>query len=193
MSMKEGQIRIAIAERSTVVRCGMAALLNKIDDFQVQIIEIASPLLLQETLIIQKPDILIVNPQFENNGEQVELPKQMRTVALLTSIISQNDIAKYDRTFSIYDDEETLLSILQALCHSKNNSEDQDELSQREKEIVIGVVKGLVNKEIADNLCISVNTVITHRRNIARKLHIHSPAGLTIYAIVNKLVDITDI
>ncbi|NCA80061.1 MAG: LuxR family transcriptional regulator, partial [Sphingobacteriia bacterium] len=71
--------------------------------------------------------------------------------------------------------------------------EDQDELSQREKEIVIGVVKGLVNKEIADNLCISVNTVITHRRNIARKLHIHSPAGLTIYAIVNKLVDITDI
>jgi len=191
MSMKKGQIRIAIAEKSTVVRCGMAALLNKIDDFQVQIIEIASPLLLQETLIIQKPDILIVNPQFENNGEQVELPKQMRTVALLTSIISQNDIAKYDRTFSIYDDEETLLSILQTLCHSKN--EDQDELSQREKEIVIGVVKGLVNKEIADNLCISVNTVITHRRNIARKLHIHSPAGLTIYAIVNKLVDITDI
>lgn len=191
MSMKKGQIRIAIAEKSTVVRCGMAALLNKIDDFQVQIIEIASPLLLQETLIIQKPDILIVNPQFENNGEQVELPKQMRTIALLTSIISQNDIAKYDRTFSIYDDEETLLSILQALCHSKN--EDQDELSQREKEIVIGVVKGLVNKEIADNLCISVNTVITHRRNIARKLHIHSPAGLTIYAIVNKLVDITDI
>jgi len=191
MSMKKGQIRIAIAEKSTVVRCGMAALLNKIDDFQVQIIEIASPLLLQETLIIQKPDILIVNPQFENNGEQVELPKQMRTIALLTSIISQNDIAKYDRTFSIYDDEETLLSILQTLCHSKN--EDQDELSQREKEIVIGVVKGLVNKEIADNLCISVNTVITHRRNIARKLHIHSPAGLTIYAIVNKLVDITDI
>ena len=49
------------------------------------------------------------------------------------------------------------------------------------------------NKEIADHLCISVNTVITHRRNIARKLQIHSPAGLTIYAIVNNLVDISSV
>ena len=49
----------------------------------------------------------------------------------------------------------------------------------------------MTNKEIADHLCISTNTVITHRRNIARKLQIHSPAGLTIYAIVNHLVDIS--
>lgn len=47
------------------------------------------------------------------------------------------------------------------------------------------------NKQIADHLCISTNTVITHRRNIARKLQIHSAAGLTIYAIVNNLVDIS--
>ena len=47
------------------------------------------------------------------------------------------------------------------------------------------------NKEIANSLFISLNTVITHRRNIARKLQIHSVAGLTIYAIVNKLVDIS--
>ena len=51
--------------------------------------------------------------------------------------------------------------------------------------------QGMSNKEIADHLCISTNTVITHRRNIARKLQIHSPAGLTIYAIVNGLVDIS--
>jgi len=55
------------------------------------------------------------------------------------------------------------------------------------------VVKGLTNKEIADKLCLSVHTVITHRRNIARKLQIHSPAGLTIYAIVNKLVELKDV
>ena len=53
--------------------------------------------------------------------------------------------------------------------------------------------KGMSNKEIADNLFISLNTVVTHRRNIARKLQIHSPAGLTIYAIVNNLVDISDV
>ncbi|MCQ2189063.1 MAG: LuxR C-terminal-related transcriptional regulator [Paludibacteraceae bacterium] len=63
-------------------------------------------------------------------------------------------------------------------------------ISEREKEVIVAVVQGMSNKEIADYLCISVNTAITHRKNIARKLQIHSPAGLTIYAIVNGLVDI---
>jgi regulator of cell morphogenesis and NO signaling len=71
--------------------------------------------------------------------------------------------------------------------------QDSDALSDRERDVIIGVVQGLQNKEIADHLCISVNTVITHRRNIARKLQIHSPAGLTIYAIVNGLVDISSV
>ena len=64
-------------------------------------------------------------------------------------------------------------------------------LSDREKDVVIALVQGMSNKQIADHLCISLNTVITHRRNIAHKLQIHSPAGLTIYAIVNHLVDIS--
>ena len=51
----------------------------------------------------------------------------------------------------------------------------------------------MTNKEIADNLFISVNTVLTHRKNISRKLNIHSVSGLTIYAIVNKLVNVGDI
>ncbi len=65
-----------------------------------------------------------------------------------------------------------------------------EELSEREKDVLIQVVKGLSNKEIADVLCISMHTVISHRKNIVRKLNIHSTAGLTIYAIVNKLVDL---
>ena len=69
----------------------------------------------------------------------------------------------------------------------------QEPLTEREKEIIIGVVKGMTNKQIAEKLCLSAHTVITHRRNIAGKLQIHSPAGLTIYAIVNKFVDINDI
>lgn len=66
-------------------------------------------------------------------------------------------------------------------------------LSDREKDVVISLVQGMTNKEIADHLCISINTVITHRKNIAKKLQIHSAAGLTIYAIVNKLVDISTV
>ena len=75
----------------------------------------------------------------------------------------------------------------------KSGVQNSDMLSDREREVIIALVQGMSNKEIADHLCISVNTVITHRRNIARKLQIHSPAGLTIYAIVNKLVDITSV
>lgn len=66
-------------------------------------------------------------------------------------------------------------------------------LSEREKDVIICVVQGMTNKEIADHLCISINTVITHRRNIAKKLQIHSAAGLTIYAIVNNFVDISSV
>ncbi len=68
-----------------------------------------------------------------------------------------------------------------------------DALSDREKEVIVCVVKGLSNKEIAEQLYISVNTVMTHRRNISRKLQIHSPAGLTIYAIVNGLINLEDV
>ncbi|SNU03210.1 regulator of cell morphogenesis and NO signaling [Prevotellaceae bacterium MN60] len=75
----------------------------------------------------------------------------------------------------------------------KGGQDNLDALSDREREVIVGVVQGLQNKEIADRLFISVNTVITHRRNIARKLQIHSPAGLTIYAIVNGLVDISSV
>lgn len=66
-------------------------------------------------------------------------------------------------------------------------------LSQREKEIIVCVVKGMTNKQIAEQLFISTHTVITHRRNIASKLQIHSPSGLTIYAIVHKLVELNDV
>ena len=68
-----------------------------------------------------------------------------------------------------------------------------DELSGREKDVLIQVVRGLSNKEIADVLCISMHTVISHRKNIARKLNIHSTAGLTIYAIVHHLIDLSEV
>ena len=77
------------------------------------------------------------------------------------------------------------------VCKKKN--EDEILLSDREKDVIVCIVKGLTNIAIAEKLFISINTVTTHRRNIAKKLNIHSSAGLTIYAIMNKLVDIKDV
>ena len=72
-------------------------------------------------------------------------------------------------------------------------SASSDALSQREKEIVAAVAHGKTNKEIADDLFISINTVVTHRKNIARKTGINSIAGLTVYAILNNIVRLKDL
>lgn len=77
--------------------------------------------------------------------------------------------------------------------HLAANEPAREVLSQREKEIIVCVVKGMTNKQIAEQLFISTHTVITHRRNIASKLQIHSPSGLTIYAIVHKLVELNEV
>ncbi|MCH5168250.1 MAG: hemerythrin domain-containing protein [Prevotellaceae bacterium] len=83
--------------------------------------------------------------------------------------------------------------VIQEELEEKTDSAKTGDLSDREKEIIVQVVKGLSNKEIAETLFISVNTVMTHRRNISRKLQIRSASGLTIYAIVNGLVNLDDI
>ena len=69
----------------------------------------------------------------------------------------------------------------------------REALSVREKEILVSVARGLLNKEIADKHNISINTVITHRKNITRKIGIKTVAGLTAYAILNNLIDINSI
>lgn len=70
---------------------------------------------------------------------------------------------------------------------------DTGGLSEREKEILVSVAQGMLNKEIADKLCISIYTVVSHRKNITRKTGIKSVAGLTVYAILNGLIDINSV
>lgn len=67
------------------------------------------------------------------------------------------------------------------------------ELSAREKEILVAVAKGMLNKEIADLYNISIYTVISHRKNITRKTGIKTVAGLTVYALLNNLIDMNSI
>ena len=85
-----------------------------------------------------------------------------------------------------------VLSLLNGDDSEDDLSDDSEVLSQREKEILAAVAHGKTNKEIADDLFISINTVVTHRKNIARKTGINSIAGLTVYAILNHIVEISD-
>ena len=118
----------------------------------------------------------------------------IKTIAILSSFIDQKTLADFNDTISIFDDTETINTKLEELlAEDDEETTDTEQLSLREKEIIACVVKGMTNKAIADKLSISIHTVITHRRNITKKLQIHSAAGLAIYAIVNKIVEIQDI
>lgn len=114
-------------------------------------------------------------------------------------LASHSDVEDYLFVPAVLQLEQEVLSqphtdkLLEPLPEAKEENTAPDDLSQREKEIISCVVKGMSNKEIAESLYISIHTVITHRRNIARKLQIHSPTLLTVYAIVNKLVDISEV
>ena len=85
-----------------------------------------------------------------------------------------------------------LVSSLLDGAGARDGDDGSEVLSQREKEILAAVAHGKTNKEIADDLFISINTVVTHRKNIARKTGINSIAGLTVYAILNHIVEISD-
>ena len=193
-------IRIAIAENSVIIRSGLASALKRLPNLKVQAIELVSAEALSDCLRSHCPDILIVNPAFGDYFDVARFreeigTKRIRVVALVSSFIDASLLSKYDDSISIFDTLEVLgtkMNHLQDISPVEPN-DNQEVISQREKEIVVCVVKGMTNKEIAEKLFLSIHTVITHRRNISKKLQIHSAAGLTIYAIVNKLVELSDV
>lgn len=86
-------------------------------------------------------------------------------------------------------DESEINAVVKNLIASLREEEIvPGELSQREKEVLKLIASGRINKEIADELCISVNTVITHRKNISAKLGIKSASGLSLYAVMNGII-----
>lgn len=191
-------MKIAVAEPSVIIRSGLLSVLGRLTTLNIQILEIAEIAQLGSALCRQKPDMLIVNPALlgvfslqKIKSEAGCLP--MKCIALQYSVTDSSTLKAYDQTISIYDTAEQIKEKLRSVCNSRDGEASQELLSAREKEIIVGVVKGLTNKQIAERLFISAHTVITHRRNIAAKLQIHSPAGLTIYAIVNKLVELNDV
>ena len=193
-------LKIAIAEPSVIIRSGLAVALKRIPGFRIQPFEIVSKELLINYLRIHKPDVLIINPSFWGYYDISKLKgetqnQDLRCLALLYSTMDESLLRNYDDTISIYDTVDLLKDKLDKIftTPADENLEETSNLSQREKEIVVCVVKGLTNKEIANDLFLSAHTVISHRRNIAKKLEIHSTAGLTIYAIVNKLVELEEI
>lgn len=198
--MNTNQLRIVIVEPSVIIRSGISLILKRIPGYRIQPIETMSLESMNHYLNVHNPDILIINPSYWgyidiNKIKTQSANAKLKCLALVYSTIDDNLLRNYDDSVSIYDSVDQLKIKLDKLFNSASHEkpEEQNSLSMREKEIIVCVVKGLTNKEIAQSLYISTHTVISHRRNIARKLEIHSTGGLTIFAIMNKLIEIDDL
>ena len=194
----QDKILIAVAESSVIVRSGLVSVLKRLPDMEVEVVEVTSKDGIRHCMEMHTPQILIVNPQLEGwfdvDAFRQCYKQDVKLVSLLCSMVDSSQLKGYDERVTLFDDMASLEKKITELLNIADEEEsDQDALSQREKEIVGCIVRGMTNKEIAEELFISVHTVMTHRKNITRKLQIHSAAGLTIYAIVNKLVELSEV
>ncbi|SUB77800.1 response regulator transcription factor [Porphyromonas macacae] len=196
-------IKVTIVEPSEVIRVGLETMLKRLTQYRISIVnENIEDGEFNEKAIENDSDIYILNPLLCGLSPQdLNIPSEAKTLALVSQSISNSLYKKYDgvlnamslTTGELQQQIETLLQSPQNDEASPAGNSEGEALTPREKEIVICVVKGLTNKEIAKELFLSTHTVITHRRNISKKLQIHSASGLTIYAIVNKLVELDEI
>lgn len=176
---------VAIKMYSPLLRSGMQAVVGAING-----VKIVTDTNHADLLITDSADPVVAQL---SAGERGDMP----VIAVMTSLMPPELTAGLADRIDLYDAESVIAEKIERQLHNNEGEAESagqtDALSPREKEVILGIVKGLSNKEIASEMNVSVNTVMTHRRNIASKLQIHSAAGLTIYAITTGLVDISDI
>ena len=193
--------KIAIAEPSSMLRIGLEQLLRELPEAEV-VFSTDNLSSLYARINALRPDILIVNPLLFDYAKRATLRAEfdqlsnLRLVGLITSYIESQHQRQFSGIIELNDDFQRVKSTLNQVANSiqtDNDEPDTDPLSDREKDVLICLSKGLKNNEIADQLNISVHTVITHRKNIVRKTGIKSVAALTVYAILNNLIEEKDI
>lgn len=192
-----GHLSLTICHASPIVTAGLIRILSQIRDLSLSVTAINMDSL-SSHLTTTPTDVLLLDPLSIGPDPSALIPDRSiskpQLIGVCTGLLPSAITRAYDAVVSVYDPIDSFNELLIRL--SADTSKESDtviELSPREKDVVVGVVKGLSNKEIASEMNVSTNTVMTHRRNIASKLQIHSVAGLTIYAIVSKLVKLEDL
>ena len=180
---------ILIVEPSPVVTAGLLSVLSAHKAFQC-LPPRSSAENLPAILAQEKADLLLLNPQLLSDKACLSTLK-IPVIALQYAPFDAQSLSAFDAVLDIRTAQrEQIFSLLQSFISSNKNtnsdfaSDENYELSDREIEVLKLVAQGLMNKEIADKLCISIHTVISHRKNINRKTGIKSVAGLTVYAIM---------
>ena len=195
--------KVIIIEASEIIRQGLLSVLKSHSyEYDVVATETVDMNWIHNCAKDECPNLFIVNPSaFENSNEGVKQLRQeainndFKVVALVYAYFDEQLRSLFDEVIFINDNETKILSKLKKLLSVSREPTLLDEntsLSQRELDVIRLISVGYSNREIAEELCISIHTVISHRKNITTKLGIKSAAGLTIYAVINKLISSDD-
>ena len=191
--------RVIICETSEIIANGLADIIDGMAQFDV-VARIDSPEHLSERILSTDANVLVINPAllgYQNKEFLSDLCKEhpnLIAVALLTSCLDHSCLTPYIGVIEINDSKQKILNKFAEWGADPNPKKNDDvELSKRETDVLVAVAKGMMNKEIADQMNISIHTVISHRKNITRKTGIKSVSGLTVYALLNNLIDEKDL
>ncbi len=190
-------VRILLAEPSYLVRKGLATILGELKAV-THTEEIAGLDDLADALKSSVPNLILINTTISCLSEADAIIKKHATDAKVISIYNTPlpDDGN-ETTLSVFDSKSILLNKIRNqvknVQQSVNQQENSEDLSDREKDVLKKVALGKTNKEVANELFISTHTVISHRKNITRKLGIKTVSGLTVYAILNNLIKLDDI
>ena len=187
--------RVIICEASEIISIGLAEIIDDMAQFDV-VSRIDNPEHLSEKITASDANLLIIDPTllgFHNRDFLSQLVKEhphVILIALATSYLDHSMLTPYSGIIEIHDTRAKIISKMNEFAQSETTkSTDDVELSKRETDVLVAVAKGMMNKEIADQMNISIHTVISHRKNITRKTGIKSVSGLTVYALLNNLID----
>ncbi len=187
--------KILIVEPSEIIIEGLKAIFDESSRFRV-LEPMRSLDDVESRMNMFNPDVVIVNPSTSGIDEFLAAySDRCNVIALAYQYCPQNQIRMFDSVIDVCDGRGTIVEkIVRSLGQNSKQQHtggtpDDYELTKRETSVLVLVAKGMMNKEIADALNVSVHTVITHRKNIMHKTGIKSVAGLTIYAMLHNLID----
>lgn len=191
--MEEGRKRILVVTPSSMLSKGLEGVLAERGEFDVA--EVLSGLSRVSGTLLRNMDVVVLDPQVldysDRQNVRALLPECGGVVALRTVFADDELYRQFDDTIGLYDSPVTIVHKLRKAAGAQKEiqASDSSELSAREKEILVCVAQGMLNKEIADRFNLSVYTIISHRKNITRKTGIKTVAGLTVYALLNNLIE----
>lgn len=183
--------RVIIIEPAHIVAAGVEAMLVGSIECNV----VAKYRTVQEaeaqTELLSDVDVVVASTSYGRQIEASERFSGVPVVGLQTTLTEADMLRGFVAVISIFSTEEELLRTLREAHDTpvQHNYSESHDLSDRERDVLVLVAKGYTNKEIAQELFISPHTVISHRKNIVHKTGIRSVAGLTVYAVLNKLID----